>query len=288
MMEGPLTPARSLLLAIRGVLPGLNLQERKVGQYVLDHPDEVIHLAMSKLAERCTVSDTTVFRFCRKVGTHGYQDLKIRLALESGAAKELMYATVNDEDSPDEAARKVIAADVKALEDTLKVLNFVALDKATAALTAARRVDIYGSGGAAVAALELQYKLLRIGVRALAYTDGEMQLISANLLAQDDLAIGISHSGESPDVLHALEAAKRAAASTIAITNHPASALARLADVSLLTAAQEALAHGYPLGARAAQIGLIDILYTYLRLRRQAETEQTQAHTAETPLRDAS
>ena len=95
------------------------------------------------------------------------------------------------------------------------------LERAADALLAARRVDIYGSGGGAIAALELQYKLMRVGVRAVPHTDAEMQIISATLLTSADLAVGISHSGESHDVLHALKTARQAGARTIAITNHP-------------------------------------------------------------------
>lgn len=270
-----------LLLAIRGLLPSLNEQEQKVGHYVLEHAWEVIHLPMSDLARRALVSETTVFRFCRKMGADGYQDFKIRLAQELATARPTTYVTVGAQDTLVEAAHKTIAADLKALEDTLRILDLAALERAADAILAARRVDIYGSGGGAVAALELQYKLMRVGVRAVPHTDAEMQIISATLLTANDLAIGISHSGASPDVRHALTVAREVGARTIAITNHPASPVAVLADISLCTAAQEALAHeGYPLGARVAQIGLIDVLYTCLARKRPAEVERSQARIA--------
>lgn len=271
----------SLLLSIRALLPALNEQEQKVGQYILDHPAEVIRLPMSALAERASASDATVFRFCRKVGTGGYQDLKIRLAQEIVLDQPTTYGTVTTLDSPAQAVRKAIAADVKALEDTLRVLDMAALDQATDALLGARRVDIYGSGGAAVAALELQYKLMRVGVRAVAHTDADMQAISATLLTAEDVAVGISHSGRSPDVLHALEVARRSGARIVAITNHPLSPIAQTAHISLVTAAQEALAHGYPLGARVAQVALIDAIYTCMTLRREEVTRRNQERIAE-------
>ena len=274
-MFGDALPEPNLMLTIRGLLPSLNEQEQKVGQYVLDHPYEVIHLAMVDLAERCGVGDTTIFRFCRRVRTEGYQDFKICLAQELTPASPAIYAAVAAGDTMAEAARKVITGDMKSLEDTLRVLDLGALDRAAEALLAARRVDIYGSGGSAVAALDLQYKLMRVGVRALPHTDAQLQALSAALLTAADLAIGISHSGAAPDVLHALETAKKAGAKTIALTNHPASVISRLADISLCTAAQEALGYGYPLGARVAQVGLIDVLYACLALKRPVEVERS-------------
>ena len=281
MTDGSLPPPPSLLLAIRGLLPALNEQEQKVGQYVLDHPDEVIHLPMSDLARRCKVSDTTVFRFCQKVQADGYQEFKIRLALELTPGHLVSYAITYPGEDIVEVARKVVAADIKALDDTLSVLDFTALERAADALVAARRVDVYGSGGGAIAARELQYKLMRVGVRAVCHTDAETQLISAALSTPVDLFVAISHSGRSQDLLHALQVAKGAGAQTIAITNHPSSPLAKLAEISLCTAAQEALAHGYPLSTRVAQIGLIDVLYTCIARKRQAEVEHSEARIAE-------
>jgi DNA-binding MurR/RpiR family transcriptional regulator len=265
--------ARNLLLTIRGLLPSLNEQERKVGQYVLDHPNEVIRLAMVELAERCGVGDTTIFRFCRRVGTGGYQDFKIALAQELTPLSSPIYEAVAAGDTIAMAVQKAVMGDIKAVQDTLRVLDLAALDAAADALLAARRIDIYGSGGAAVAAQELQYKLLRIGLRALPHTDGQMQALSAALLTAADVAVGISHSGAAADVQGALARAGEAGARTIAITNHPASPIARLADISLCTAAQEAVGHGYPLCTRVAQVGLIDMLYTCLLLKQPAQDE---------------
>ena len=71
MAEVQVHHREDLILHIRALLPSLNQQERKVGQYVIEHPHEVVHLSVSGLAESCAVSDTTVFRFSRKVGAEG-------------------------------------------------------------------------------------------------------------------------------------------------------------------------------------------------------------------------
>jgi DNA-binding MurR/RpiR family transcriptional regulator len=270
----------NMLLKIRALLPALSEQEQKVGQYILGHPQEVVHLAIEELAARCRTSDTTIFRFCRKVGAGGYQDLKIRLAQDLAAVRSPTYAVANEADTLSELMRKAIMADVKALEDTLAVLDLQTIDRAADALLSARRVDIYGSGGGAIAALDLQYKLMRLGIRAVPHTDAEMQLVSATLLTAADAAVAISHSGESQNVARAIRVAREAGARTIAVTNHPASSIAVAAEIRLHTAAQESLAYGYPLGARAAQVGLIDVLYSYMARKRDAEVDRNYARIA--------
>jgi DNA-binding MurR/RpiR family transcriptional regulator len=281
-MPGSLVPgAAGVLAATRFLLPSLNEQEQKAGQYVLEHPVEVVHMSMAELAERSGTSDATVFRFCKKVTGTGYQEFKIRLAQELGASSPAVYVPVGPEDSLMQAARKTAAADAKALEDTLSVLEERRLQQAVDALSRARHVHIYGSGGAAISAMEMEYKLIRVGIPAVGHTDAKMQLISASLLAGEDVAVGISHSGESPEVLRAMQVARHAGATLLAITNHPAAGLGQMADVVLLTAAQEGLGRSYPLGTRVAQIALIDILYGCLAQRRGDETERTLERIAE-------
>ena len=280
VVEAPDPASVNFLLKIRALLPSLNEHGQKVAQYVLNHPDEVVHLAIGEMAARCHTSDTTIFRFCRKVGAVGYQDFKIRLAQELASVRAPTYAVVNGADSLADVVHKTIMANVKALEDTLAVLDLVTVDLAAETLLAARRVDIYGAGGGAIAALDLQYKLMRLGVRAVPHTDSEVQVVSATLLTSADVAVAISHSGESQDVLRALQVAAASGARTIALTNHPTSSIALAAQINLYTGAQEALAHGYPLGARVAQVGLIDVLYACMARTRQAEVEQNHTRIA--------
>ena len=267
--------ANNLLLSIRALLPSLNEQEQKVGNYVLEHPEEVVHMAMNELAERCQTSDTTVFRFCKRVASEGYQEFKIRLAQELGSGPVTTYMAVTPQDTFVTAVHKVTAANAKALQDTLNVLDMAALERAVAALLSARQVHIYGVGGAAIAALELEYRLIRLGILAVAQTDVEMQITSASLLQSSDVAVGISHSGASSDTYQVLEIASGTGATILAITNHPESPIARLAGINLYTAAEEASAHHYPLGARIAQVALIDMLYSCLSIDRSDEAERS-------------
>jgi glucosamine--fructose-6-phosphate aminotransferase (isomerizing) len=51
--------------------------------------------------------------------------------------------------------------------------------------------------------------------------------------ARDALAIGISQSGQSPDIVSAIDGARRAGALALAVTNDEASPLARVADLVL-------------------------------------------------------
>jgi RpiR family carbohydrate utilization transcriptional regulator len=257
----------SILLTIRGLLPSLTAGEKKIGNYILRHPDEVVKFSITELAEACDVSDATIFRFCRKVGTEGYQDFKIALAKESVSPDSLVYADVIPEDSLVTMAEKIVEANVKALRDTLKVLDVEALDRALGAILAANRVQIYAVGGSGVAARELQFKLMQLGINANAFIDSQMQFISASLLANGDVGIAISHSGTKRHTVEALKLAKASGATTICITSHPASPVAEIADIKLCTSAWENLVHDDSPSVRNAQLALIDVIYKGILMR---------------------
>jgi RpiR family carbohydrate utilization transcriptional regulator len=268
MKRGRLVPGdENILLTIRGLLPSLTAGEKKIGDYVLRHPDEVVKLSITELAEACDVSDATIFRFCRKVGTEGYQDFKIALAKDSVSPDRLVYADVKPGDSLLMMAEKIVEANVKALRDTLKVLDVEALERALNALLAANRVEIYAVGGSGVTARELQFKLMQLGINANAFIDSQMQFISASLLSDRDVGIAISHSGTKRHTVEALELAKASGATTICITSHPASPVAEVADIKLHTSAWESLVHDDSPSVRNAQLALIDVIYEGIVMR---------------------
>ncbi|MBC7224764.1 MAG: MurR/RpiR family transcriptional regulator, partial [Anaerolineae bacterium] len=259
-------------------------QEQRVGSYVLAHPEQVVSLPITQLAEATGVSDATIFRFCRHVGTDGYQDFKIALARALVSSHSLVYADVTPEDTLASMAEKVIEASVKALQDTAAVLDVGALEQAVSVLLRARRVEIYALGGAGVAAREMQFKMMQLGMRINAFLDAQMQTMSAALLRPGDLAVGISHSGEDRHTVNALHIARQNGATTMAITNHPGSSLARAADICLVTSAEETPLEGGSPSIRIAQMAMVDLLYEGALLRGGKRLQQRLARVTEAVL----
>jgi len=257
----------NILLQIRGLLPSLSEQEQKVGAYVLAHSDQVVSLSITQLAEASGVSDTTIFRFCRHVGTEGYQDFKIALVRAQVSTHSLVYADVTPDDTLASMAEKVAEGSIKAVRDTVAVLDMNALDQTIDAILEAQRVEVYALGGSGVAAREMQFKLMQLGLRINAFLDARMQTMSAILLEPGDLAIGISHTGEARHTITTLQAARDGGVLTVGITNHPASSLARAVDIRLYTSAAETPLEGGSPSVRIAQMAVVDLIYEGLLLK---------------------
>ena len=78
MQEQSYQPA--MVIRISSLLPTMTKAERAVSEYIIEHPQDVIHLSVSELATVSGVSDATVIRACQKIGVSSYQNLKISLA----------------------------------------------------------------------------------------------------------------------------------------------------------------------------------------------------------------
>ena len=257
---------------LRSLFEVLTKAEQKVAEYILEHPSKVVHLSITELAEMSGSAEATVFRLCQKVGFKGYQQFKIALAQDLYTPVESIYREFDAEDTVDLLTRKVFANIREGLQDTLKIVDNNALEKAIGLLDSARRIDAYGSGGSAVIAADIEHRFIRFAIPVRAYADPHMQIISASLLKPGDVVIAISHSGSNKDLLDSVAMAQKGGASIIAITSHMKSPLSELADVSLYGVAREAEIGYEAMVSRIIHLAIVDILYVGLMLRRREQS----------------
>jgi RpiR family carbohydrate utilization transcriptional regulator len=259
-----------LLLKIRGLLPSLNPALKKIALYILNNPQEVKLLRIKDLATKCGVAEATVTRFVKTIGLGSFQELKINIAeITTGKRieQELVYDDVTRSDSIKSIIEKIIAINAKALNDTKKLINSREIERAIRAIKRANQIDIYGAGGSYITAENARMRFYRIGKRCLIYNDPNQQAVSASLLTQEDLAIGISNSGRTISTVNALRAAKESGATTICITNFEQSPITRHADISLFTSTQDSAFFQESMVSRVAQMIIIDILYAGLAIQ---------------------
>jgi RpiR family transcriptional regulator, carbohydrate utilization regulator len=246
---------------LQGAYSALRAAEQRVADFILKHPDELIYLTVTELAERTNTSESTVVRLCQKIGYKGYQEFKIVLARDLVGPATEIYAAIEPGDDLATIKNKVFQANAQALRDTLEVLDDVQLQLAVDTIAGARRLEIYGVGGSSPLALDAYHKFVKLGVAAVALSDGDLMAMSSSLLGQGDVALGISHTGASRDVTDALGRAKRHGARTICITHRSSSPITKVSDVVLVTAAQQTAFRSDASSSRIAQLAVIDSLY---------------------------
>lgn len=265
-------PAIGSLTRLRELRPRLAEAERRLATYILRHPRLVLDSSITLVASRARVSEATVVRLCRRIGCRGYQDLRIRLAGDLVQPPRQIYGEIEPTDDPSAIKRKVFGLSVRALEETLDVLDDRELERAADAMVGARRLDFYGVGASGIVALDAQQKFLRIGLDAQAFVDPHLQAASAALLRKGDVAMGISESGSTRDTVHALGVARAAGATTVAITRYGPSPIGKVAGIRLHTLSRESGIRGGALASRIAQLAVVDTLLMGVALRRYDQT----------------
>ncbi len=185
----------SMLERVRASIPALPPAEQRVAKLVLADARSFASLPVGELAERAHVSKPTVVRFCRSVGYDGLADFKLKLAGTVNEGVPFVHRAVDEDDKPGDLIVKVIDNAVSAL---LKYRNDAAghaFERAIEALAGAckrgRRIEFYGVGNSGIVAQDAQHKFFRLGVSAVALSDGHVlaQLASGGthqiLLAAD-------------------------------------------------------------------------------------------------------
>jgi DNA-binding MurR/RpiR family transcriptional regulator len=269
---------------LQGAYSGLRAAEQRVADFILAHPDELIYLTVTELADRTHTSESTVVRLCQKIGYKGYQEFKIVLARDLVEPATAIYAAIEPGDDLATVKSKVFQANAQALRDTLEVLDEHELQRAVDTIAGARRLEIYGVGGSSPLALDAYHKFVKLGVPAVALSDGDLMAMSSSLLGDGDVAFGISHTGASRDVTDALGRAKRHGAATICITHRSSSPITKVSDVVLVTAAQQTAFSSDASSSRIAQLAVIDTLYVGVAHKNHARSlemiERTREATA--------
>jgi DNA-binding MurR/RpiR family transcriptional regulator len=258
------------LVALKAVLDQLKPSERKVAEYILEHPKEVVKLSVQKLAEYSGVSEATIIRLSKTMNMKGFQELKLRIAgdlssnIPTGTYEEIRMGA-----SVETIIQAVSNNNKQSIQDTVSVLSAEEVERAAEALSQARKIDVYGMGASAVIAQDITQKLSRINWWCQAYSDFHAQLTSAVTLTERDVAFGISYSGQTNEIIESLTEAKKQGATIITLTKFGSSPVADLGDIRLFTSSVEQSIRSGAMASRIAQLNVVDILFITIASRRQ-------------------
>ncbi len=247
----------------------LGKTEKRIAEWIFENPGKIISISIVELAEQCECGEATIVRFAKKLGLNGFQELKFSLASENGGSPA--STNITERDSAFQMYQKVCNDIYMSLEKTKGSLDENLLELAAQKICKAKKILIFGLGNSSAIAMDASHKFMRAGLNAFAYTDNHMQVISASHLEKGDVAIGISHSGSSRDIVEALQLAKEHNATTIAITNRGKSPILKHSDIVLSTSSQETQYNILALNSRIAQLAIIDTLYFYIVYNRSAD-----------------
>ncbi|MCD9468081.1 MurR/RpiR family transcriptional regulator [Photobacterium iliopiscarium] len=258
---------------------------RRIADYVLVQPQRVTELSIAELAQQATVGEASIIRFCRALNFKGFQDLKMKLAIEVATPhdteKHMLDTELTADDDAEHIGRKLQQTINNVLGETLNLLDFSKLEAVARALQQQKRIYFFGVGSSGITAEDAKNKLMRIGFDVDALTNNHFMYMKAALLNSDDVAIGISHSGTSKETIKALALAKECGATTVALTHNPLSPLAELSDYVLINGNRQGQLQGDSIGTKITQLFVLDMLYTLLVRDNPQHTRQQKYKTTQ-------
>ncbi|TXN29228.1 MurR/RpiR family transcriptional regulator [Lacisediminihabitans profunda] len=239
----------------------------KIADYLLEYPQAPLKLSIGELAKQAGASAATVTRFCRLIGYTGYAPLKVSIATDFGRStartswKTDIGRAFGPHDSAGDVLSTLINAHSRTLRETASAIDLPQMKILAKRIATSRHVDIYGVGGSAFLAEEMQARLYRIGVNTHVWSEVHAGLTSAAIQDSGSVAIGISNSGRTEETIQMLREAGRAGALTVAISNNPTSPLAENANVTIVTSVHEQFLQPDDLSAKHGQLLVLDLLY---------------------------
>ena len=259
------------LAAVQSLLPSLRGVEQRIAQYIVHNAQAVLTQPIAKLAAEIGTAESSIIRFCRRVGYSGFSAFKIGLAgsLSQAARYDLDDLTLPVE--PMDAwqiMERVFAQTRLVLEQTQQILKREDFLEAAKQMGCAQGITFFGIGTSAPIAQDAYYRFLRLGMPVSYAVDPYEMLLTANNLRSGCVAVGISHTGRSKETIRALQLARDKGALTVCITSYLDAPITRCADIPLVTSTAANQVVHEAVASRIAHISLLDSLYIFLALQR--------------------
>ena len=251
---------KSPIYLINNRYNSLRKSEKSVAEFVQKHMDEVVLLSLQGLAKKCGTSDATVLRFCRSLGYLGFADFKISLVPELLRSGKKTFLEVDGNENSGSVKDVFRRNFQQQLDSTFRNCEDTILRLAAFHISRANKIFIIGLGGSAGVAHIFCDSLGSLGIFSSFLGDRSIIQNAVPTLDAGDVVVGISHSGETEEVVSAVKKAQDYGAITIGITNFSPSPLADVSQITLVTSVPVNLLGSYSCQARISQLAILELV----------------------------
>lgn len=222
---------------INAARPGLSKGQRRIVEYITEHPEEAAYMTAAQLGRVAEVSESTVVRFALELGFSGYPEL--HRAMQESLQKNLtsvQRVRVSNDRLPDEKLLEaVLERDIAQIRATLETVDRAAFDSAVEAILSAGKIYIIGMRSSFALAEFLEYYLSLIfpNVQLVRNAGGSEIFEQMMNIGAGDTIVAISFPRYSSRIVHAVDFACRSGAKVVAITDSMSSPIAKPAYAAL-------------------------------------------------------
>lgn len=243
--------------------------EKSVIRYILDNIREVTEMDIHTLAKKGYCSPATIVRVCKKNGFLGFKALKLALLNDINFNDELIRSNLTKYKTSDgkEIVMEIFNENIRSLNNTYNLIDYDQIEKIVKLIDKSKVIRLFGIGASYLVAKDFQQKLERINKLTVLYEDTHLQLINSMNIEKGEIAIMISYSGQTHEILDMAKNIKLNNGKLISITKYSNNKLLSMSDHSLNVPNIEHNLRSAASSSRISQLIIIDVLYnTYLEM----------------------
>lgn len=247
----------------------LSETEIKISEYILEHQREVSSLTIQELANATFTSPATITRYCRKMGTEGFSDFKLRIARE--LSTHFNDKRIHDDlpfvkdETESQILENILALNFQSMQDTYNILDQKQLSRIAHQIHNTPHVYLYGTGQSLILCQDFQYKLFRIEKDCNLESMVGFQYMKTLTQPQDSVTIIISYYGISRGNLALIQSLRARGLYVVLITGPKDNPLVEYADEVIHVAPQETLIRKMAsFSSRTAIQLVLDLLYALI------------------------
>lgn len=273
------------LVKIRSERDRMSAIERRIADFVLENAQLLRDYSSQQLANALGISQSSVVKFCQKLGFKGYPDLKLSINEAIARADSGNAGVSADADARSAPAQSIglWQRKTEALEATRHINPPESLAAAAEAIGKARTVFLIGLGEDDIHARGFALRLSLLGILTVHNFDPAHMTASLSAAARGDVLLAFSEHGLQPSLSQLARQFRAHQGKVATITRHSANPLRAHADIALLVSAHDERAYIEPLLYHSALQHLLDRIFILLcesdperRLRLQANLERIQ------------
>lgn len=268
----------NVFIRLKSYYPSATTSEKSIIDYITRNPDEVIKDNIRSLSDKTFTTPATIFRFCKKVGFDGYNDLKSSLIYElaiNNSSKNELTKTISLETSVKDLITIISTKNQQAILNTSKLIDENLLIRAVEMIENHQKINLYGMGSSLLVAMDMKQKFQRVNKILSLDQDWHMQFLNAKNSDKDTLSIIFSYSGETSEMIKCSNILSEKNSKIISVTGFLNSSVAKKSDLLLQVDPIENIIRTGALGSRMAQLNIVDLIYSTYILRNYEDSIQT-------------
>lgn len=192
-------------------------------------------------------------------------------AANMGAVLGAQLKTFTLEDSLHNIGTQIFATLTAGLNQTLNLIDFDAVERATNIINNSSRLMLFGYGNSSVVCKDLGTRFVRFGFSCEIVSDMHQQITLASVCDANTTIIVVSYTGSSLHLDDVLKIARQRGAKVILFTSYKNSAIAKQADAVLIGVCPELKNNTEASLSRLIYMAIGDIIYTRLTLLRNTQ-----------------